>query len=292
MASTKQTQVIKTANEVRKWSRKCQANGESVALVPTMGFLHEGHLSLVKAASQRADKVVVSIYVNEAQFAPGEDLTTYPRDPQGDLDKLEGLCDIIFTPAALYPPADPCSGTTAHQTFVEVHELQKPLCGITRPIFFRGVATVVAKLFNMCDPNVAVFGRKDYQQWRVITQMVQDLDFPVEVVGMPLVRESDGLAMSSRNVRLSSQERQNALCINQGLLRAQEAATAGESNTQILCDTIKDNIAKAEGIVDYVEAVDAFSLEAVKTISNRPVVIAVAAKFGNVRLLDNIEVKL
>jgi len=279
--------VLKTPAEVRSWSRKCRAEGLKVGLVPTMGYLHDGHLSLVRTAAEHSDRIVVSVYVNESQFAPGEDLAIYPRDTEGDLAKLDGLCDVVFMPECLYEKN--AEGTLENQTFVQVEKLQKPLCGVSRPIFFRGVATVVAKLFNIADPDVAVFGKKDYQQWRVITQMVKDLDFAVEVVGLPLVREADGLAMSSRNVRLAPDERLSALAIYKGLSAVKAAVREGERSAAALRGIIETGIVAAGGGVDYVEIVDAVTLEAVTQVTS-PTVVAIAAKFGTVRLIDNVEI--
>jgi len=254
-------------------------------LVPTMGFLHSGHLSLVREAARRAEKVVVSVYVNEAQFAPGEDLATYPRDARGDLEQLEGLCDVVFMPDAMYHTEE---GLSQPQTYVQVEQLQRGLCGVSRPIFFKGVATVVCKLLNIAEPDVAVFGKKDYQQWRIIRQMAHDLDFATEIVGLELVREDDGLAMSSRNVRLSQQERQDALAIYRGLCGVQASIAGGIVDTHTLRESVMAGIVNAGGVVDYVEAVDSVSLEPVDSVT-QPVVFAVAAKFGSVRLIDNME---
>lgn len=243
-------EVIHDKATMRAWSRRQRVAGRRVALVPTMGFLHDGHLSLVAEARARADVVVVSIYVNPGQFGPTEDLATYPRDLEGDLAKLQPLhVDAVFNPADMYVreatpvPAPAGGGATAgagesregdgaapppapgavagrrpgggrgHETWVTVERLQVGLCGASRPAFFRGVATVVAKLFNVVEPDVAVFGKKDYQQWRVLCRMVRDLDFDVEVVGAPLLREADGLAMSSRNVRLTPVQRRQVDCL-------------------------------------------------------------------------------
>ncbi|KAK3288453.1 hypothetical protein CYMTET_4070 [Cymbomonas tetramitiformis] len=277
--------ILRSKEEMRSWSRACRQDGKTVALVPTMGYLHDGHLSLVRCAATRGDKVVVSVYVNEGQFAPGEDLDVYPRDPKGDLAKLAGLCDAIFMPEALYSSDD------SHQTWIEAQHLQQPLCGGSRPIFFRGVATVVAKLFNIVEPDIAVFGKKDYQQWLIVRRMVQDLDFPVEVVGMPLLREEDGLAMSSRNVRLSAEDRTGALSISRGLTKMKDAVQQGAKDAITLRQQLVDEISLSGGDVDYVEVVDARDLQTVKTIE-QDVVVAVAARYGGVggvRLIDNME---
>jgi pantoate--beta-alanine ligase len=213
-------EVISSAADMRRWSRAHRAAGRRVAFVPTMGFLHEGHLSLVREARARADVVAVSIYVNPAQFAAHEDFGTYPRDDEGDLAKLRAVgADAAFVPAHLYaqdaptPPPPP----PPHETFVTVERLSTGLCSTTRPHFFRGVATVVCKLFNVVEPDVAVFGKKDYQQFRVVQRMVRDLDYDIRIVGVELTREPDGLAMSSRNVRLDPEARVAARAISKAL---------------------------------------------------------------------------
>eukprot|EP00271_Cylindrocystis_brebissonii_P004233 TRINITY_DN15866_c0_g1_i1.p1 TRINITY_DN15866_c0_g1~~TRINITY_DN15866_c0_g1_i1.p1 ORF type:complete len:332 (+),score=46.22 TRINITY_DN15866_c0_g1_i1:125-1120(+) len=323
--------VISGKREMLDWSRSQRKLGKRISLVPTMGFLHEGHLSLIREAQQRSDVVVVSIFVNPTQFAPHEDLATYPRDNEGDMAKLELLCvDAVFLPSDLYDgglgngakpqtpdgstsetqsssknvdpsdsslkfspssSSDPSRQTSCrlHQTWVEVADLQKRLEGTTRPHFFRGVATVVSKLLHLVDPDVAVFGRKDYQQWRVLTQMVKDLDFPVEVVGAPLVREADGLAMSSRNVYLTAEQRRQALSISRGLFAAQAALAGGELQAAILRNAVDCGIREAGARVDYVELVDVETLEPVASVTH-PSVLLIAAYVGKVRLIDNLEV--
>ncbi|KAG0504433.1 hypothetical protein M758_12G161200 [Ceratodon purpureus] len=301
-------EVIREKQAMRDWSRAQRKAGERVALVPTMGYLHEGHLSLVREAKLHATKVVVSVYVNPSQFAPGEDLSTYPRDFEGDLEKLKPLgVDAIFNPFDLYVRDSSASKPdeqkvvtspgkalkqeeSGHETWIRVERLEKPLCGNDRPIFFRGVATVVAKLFNIVEPDVAVFGKKDYQQWRIIRRMVRDLDFGVEIIGCPLLREEDGLAMSSRNVRLSAAERQDALSISRSLREVEDAVRLGEVDATVLEQRVHKAITSAGGQVDYAKIVDQETLLEVKTIEF-PVVFAVAARFGSVRLLDNIELQ-
>jgi len=269
-----------------------------------MGYLHDGHLALVEGAKRFADVVVVSIYVNPTQFSVNEDFDVYPRDVEGDREKLRRAgVDAVFEPSSLYEAAPSSSATSfvvgtgefipgGHETYVQVEQLQKVLCGVSRPHFFRGVATVCAKLFNIVEPDVAVFGKKDYQQWRIISTMVRDLDFGVEVVGMPLVREPDGLAMSSRNVRLSPDERQRALCISRGLRTAREAIEGGAqmSPAEVQRD-IAGAIQSAGGAVDYVEVLDADNLSPVSGFAAQDTLIAVAAKFGSVRLIDNTVVR-
>ncbi|KAJ0980636.1 hypothetical protein J5N97_008891 [Dioscorea zingiberensis] len=320
-------EVIREPAAMRSWSRRHRMAGRSIALVPTMGFLHEGHLSLISQARSCADITVVSIYVNPGQFSPSEDLSTYPSDVPGDLLKLShtAIVDAVFCPPNLYDyqqrnnhAAEPSSGTTTkandgraamiscieeassveddddgsgHETWIRVEKLEQGLCGKSRPVFFRGVATVVAKLFHIVEPDVAIFGKKDYQQWRIICRMVRDLDFAVKIIGSEIIREPDGLALSSRNVRLSPEEREKALSINRSLLRAKDAAQSGQINCEELKSSVVQMITEAGGRIDYAEIVDQESLKPMEKIKS-PVVICVAAWFGNVRLIDNMEVVL
>nr|XP_010909335.1 pantoate--beta-alanine ligase [Elaeis guineensis] len=312
----KQPEVIRDKACMRSWSRSHRWKGKTLALVPTMGFLHQGHLSLIREAKAHADVVVVSIYVNPGQFAPSEDLATYPSDLHGDLQKLaDAEVDAAFCPSNLYdcgsdgvPGGGGSSGgdeSTAvscleagdgrvragHETWIRVERLEKGLCGKSRPVFFRGVATVVAKLFNIVEPDVAVFGKKDYQQWRIIGRMVCDLDFGVKVIGSEIVREADGLAMSSRNVHLSLEEREKALSINRSLLQAKLSVQKGKHSCQDLKNLVVQTITKAGGRIDYVEVVEQETLIPVKEV-NSSVVVCVAACFGNVRLIDNMEINV
>ncbi len=280
-------QVLRDRHAMRAWSRAQRAAGRRVGFVPTMGYLHDGHLSLVDAARERCDVVVASIYVNPTQFAPHEDFGVYPRDEAGDLAKLRARgCAVVFAPDDLYERGR--DGAPPHETWITVEHLSLPLCGQSRPIFFRGVATVVAKLFNIVEPDVAVFGRKDFQQLRVIERMVRDLDVPVEIVPMPIVREADGLAMSSRNVRLSPDERQRAVAIPRALEEAQRRLAEGERDAEALRQGIRERVEAAGGRVDYVELVDSARLTPL-TVVDVPAVLAVAAHFGSVRLIDNRE---
>lgn len=306
MATT--PQIIKDKDEMRRWSRSMRAQGKTIGLVPTMGYLHQGHISLIKQAqTHNSHAIVVSIYVNPGQFSPTEDLSTYPSDFQGDIQKLKALpVDVVFHPYNLYDYGDaeiqsnnnnPSSGMVScvednklgHETWVRVQRLEKDMCGKSRPVFFRGVATVVTKLFNIVEPDLAVFGKKDYQQWRIISRMVRDLDFAVKIIGSEIVREADGLAMSSRNVRLSSEEREKALSINRSLYKAKLAAQNGQISSGTLRESAVEEILEAGGKIDYAEIVDQESLERVEEIK-RPVVFCVAAWFGNVRLIDNMEI--
>ncbi|ESR56869.1 hypothetical protein CICLE_v10021316mg [Citrus x clementina] len=305
---------------MRKWSRAMRSQGKTVGLVPTMGYLHEGHLSLIKESHNRTNLTVVSIYVNPGQFSPSEDLSTYPSDFHGDLLKLKSLpqrVDVVFHPYNLYDynnnnnnnnksvvignairkgeneTVSSCVEETeaGHETWVRVERLEKGMCGKSRPVFFRGVATVVAKLFNIVEPDVAVFGKKDYQQLRVIQRMVRDLDFSIEVIGSEIMRDSDGLALSSRNVHLKPEEREKALSISRSLFWAKSAAQKGQINCKELRELVIKEINGAGGRIDYVEVVNQESLEAVDKI-NSPVVICVAVRFGTVRLIDNMEINV
>ncbi len=261
-------------------------DGLKIAVVPTMGYLHEGHLSLLRAARRSADIVILTIFVNPTQFGPNEDLSRYPRDEAGDLAKAKtcGL-DIAFCPeaVAMYP--------AGAQTFVEVRELSVPMCGEKRPGHFTGVATIVAKLFNLTRPHLAFFGEKDFQQLAVIRQMARDLDFGIEIVGMPIVREPDGLAMSSRNVYLSPDDRIAGLALSQGLAAAAEALANGERNAARLVALATAPIA-AHSLcrVDYIELRDAATLQLIEEVT-RPAVLAMAVFVGTApkvtRLIDN-----
>ena len=246
-----------------------------------MGCLHEGHLSLVREARAHADCVVVSVYVNPTQFAPHEDFDSYPRDLDGDRSKLqEAGCDVVFEPSDLYPHGD-------NDVWVRAETLELPLCGVSRPHFFTGVATVVTKLFNIVEPDVAVFGKKDYQQWRIISRMVRDLDFPITIIGMPIVREADGLAMSSRNARLTPDARAKAPVIYEALQVAERAVEGGARSPVPLLHNLIVAITATGGVVDYAEIVDAETLVPVDTIA-RQALLAVAVSFGSVRLIDNV----
>lgn len=268
---------------MRAWSRARRALGETIAFVPTMGYLHEGHLSLVRTARDLADHVVASIYVNPAQFAPHEDFDTYPRDSTSDLAALQSEgCSVVFAPASLYG----AEGIEGHKTWLEVSDLSAPLCGASRPHFFRGVATVVVKLFHIVEPDIAIFGDKDFQQRRVIERMVEDLDMAVQIVGSPIVREVDGLAMSSRNVRLSAEDRLRARVVPESLDLAERLIESGEGDAAEICQQMRTLIEAAGGQVDYAALVDPVSLELQQTVAGS-VRAAVAVQFGEVRLIDN-----
>ena len=275
--------IIKTVEEMIQAMRAEKARGRKIGFVPTMGFLHEGHLSLVRLAGAEADVTVVSIFVNPIQFGPKEDLKSYPRDFERDaaLLKAEGT-DYIFAPADgdMYPPS--------HRTFVEVADLQTRLCGRTRPGHFRGVCTVVLKLFEIVRPDLAVFGQKDAQQALILKRMVADLNVPVRMIIAPIVREPDGLAMSSRNTYLNAEERRAALVLSRCLAEARRLTAGGERRAVEVLAGMKAMIA-AEPLarLDYVEAVDPETLTPVDEL--RPgTLIALAVYVGRTRLIDNI----
>ncbi len=274
--------ILREAGELRAWAAARRAAGECIALVPTMGYLHRGHLALVREARARADAVVVSIFVNPTQFGAGEDLDTYPRDLDADLAALAALrVDAVFTPAkeVVYPPG--------FDTYVVPDRLARGLCGASRPVHFRGVATVVLILLRLSRCQVAVFGEKDYQQLQIVRRMTRDLLLDVEVVGVPIVRESDGLAMSSRNALLSSGERAQAVVLHQALARAEQMVAGGERETGVVLSAVREILGGAPAArVDYAEIVDAESLEPVCHI-DRPALCALAVFVGKTRLIDN-----
>lgn len=273
---------VETIQEVRAQIKEWKQQGLSIGFVPTMGYLHEGHQSLIAKAVSENDRVVVSIFVNPMQFGPQEDLATYPRDFAHDTKLCEETgAHLIFhpTPEEMYLP-DFCS-------FVDMNRLTKGLCGKTRPIHFRGVCTVVTKLFNIVTPDRAYFGEKDAQQLAVIKQMVSDLNMSLEIIGCPIIREADGLAKSSRNTYLSKEERSAALVLNRSLVAAKANLEVGERNTAKLKELIR-SILEEEPLarVDYVEVVDAMNLESVETI-DKSVLVAIAVYIGKTRLIDN-----
>jgi len=280
-------QLSREKAEVRALVEETRRRGASVGLVPTMGYLHEGHLSLVRRARQENDYVVLSIFVNPTQFGPGEDLERYPRDLERDLELAEQAgVDLVFAPAAeeMYAPD--------HRTWVEVEELTRGLCGRSRPGHFRGVTTVVTKLFGICRPDRAYFGQKDAQQALVIRRMTRDLDLGAEVVVAPIVREADGLALSSRNVYLSEEERRAAPMLQRALCEAEVAVRAGERDAEAVRDQVRRRIEGVPGArVDYVELVSTQTLQSVERITGE-VLLAVAVFFGKTRLIDNVIIDL
>jgi len=275
-------EIVNHPRDMQAASLAWRQQHQTIALVPTMGYFHEGHLSLMRYARERGDRLVVSLFVNPTQFGPSEDLDRYPRDLERDaaLAREVGV-DVLYTPTAsqMYPEG--------YQTYVSVEDVSQGLCGASRPGHFRGVATVVLKLFNQVLPHLAVFGEKDYQQLVVIKRMVADLDVPVEVEGRPIVRETDGLALSSRNTYLSREERQSALCLFQALTRAQNMAASGENQADNILSSVKQTITSTPGTrLDYAVLVDPDSLQSVDTIRGSAR-LAVAAWVGDTRLIDN-----
>ncbi len=267
---------------MRSCGHQLHRDGRRIAFVPTMGFLHEGHLSLMRIGRERADVLVISIFVNPTQFAPGEDFEAYPRDMPRDLALAESVgADIVFTPDNAVMYAD------GFQTFVNPEDLSRGLCGKSRPIFFRGVATVVTKLFNIVRPDIAVFGEKDFQQLVIIRRMVQDLNFDIEVIGGPTVREDDGLAMSSRNAYLRPDQRPAALSLYQALRQSQARVRKGERRADRVIAAATRHIASFdETAIDYVAIVDPETLEDMAVL-DRPARMALAVKVGSTRLIDN-----
>ena len=274
--------VFKTRRELQKFALETKRQGKVIGLVPTMGYLHAGHTSLIDIARKRADVVIVSIFVNPTQFAPTEDLDRYPRDFERDLKLCtEHGADAIFAP-------DPGEMYTADaSTWVQETMLSRPLCGASRPTFFRGVTTVVSKLFLLAQPDFAVFGLKDAQQLFVVRRMVRDLDFPIEIIAAPLVRDADGLALSSRNRYLSDDERKRALSIHRTLLKCKaEILSRGIAAAPAILADGKADLAAAGGKVDYLEVLDSNDLEPVDA-ETREVLLAAAVFFGTTRLIDN-----
>jgi pantoate--beta-alanine ligase len=279
--------VVRTKAALREALTQPRREGKRIGLVPTMGFFHEGHLSLMRRARRDCDLVVVSLFVNPAQFGPGEDLEAYPRDEQRDIEAAKGEnVDLLWAPEAeeIYP-----------EGFGTVVEVDASLTGVLEgdpehrgPSHFRGVTTVVAKLFNAVQPDVAYFGRKDAQQALVLERMVRDLDFPVEIEVLPIVREPDGLAMSSRNAYLSSEERTRALALSEALRAADAAARRGERSVAALTEVVRNALDNAGIEPEYVEARDAEDLSPVADLNGSPVLVAVAARVGRARLIDNV----
>jgi pantoate--beta-alanine ligase len=274
--------VIHSPEETQQTAEALRLSGKILALVPTMGFFHEGHLELMRVARKHADVVIVSIFVNPTQFGPKEDLNTYPRDLEGDLLKAEKVgVDIAFAPAApeMYPDR--------FQTRVSVERATKHLCGISRPTHFDGVTTVVAKLFNIAKPHIAVFGQKDFQQLTVVSRMVQDLSMDIRMVGVPTVREPDGLAMSSRNSFLTPEERKSALCLKRSMDLARDLVARGEFQAGPLIKAVKELILGYPFTeIDYVNLCDPVSMEDVERVE-RETLLALAVRVGKTRLIDN-----
>ncbi|MPZ77492.1 MAG: pantoate--beta-alanine ligase [Deltaproteobacteria bacterium] len=275
-------QIVRHVSEMASWSETKRRQGRRIAFVPTMGFLHEGHLSLVRHAKERGDCVVVSIFVNPTQFAPTEDFTAYPRDLSRDNRLLQAeAVDVLFHPPVeeIYP--------TGCQTHVEVETLSKPLCGMLRPAHFRGVATVVTKLFNIVRPHAAIFGEKDYQQLQIIRRLVRDLMLDIEIIGHPIVREADGVAMSSRNAYLNAEERKAAVCLSRSLRKAECMVRRGEASAKAIIEAVGAEIKNEPlAIVEYIKIGDLETLDEVDEIRDSAV-LALAVRIGKARLIDN-----
>ncbi|MEW6615376.1 MAG: pantoate--beta-alanine ligase [Thermodesulfobacteriota bacterium] len=274
--------MVSSIKEMQEFSEGSRLKNKIIALVPTMGFLHDGHLKLIEEGGRRADISIISIFVNPTQFGVGEDLEKYPRDLEKDKKLAEGVgVDIIFAPTAseMYPKT--------YQTYVNVEYVTRNLCGASRPTHFRGVTTVVAKLFNIVKPHIAIFGEKDFQQLVTIRQMVKDLNFDIEIIGIPTVREKDGLAMSSRNTYLTPEERKAALSLNQAMSEAKELFKSGERRSESILREVEKRI-ESESLtdIDYVNICDSQTLEYIKEI-DRDAVLAMAVKVGKTRLIDN-----
>ena len=283
---TRETRIIRDAKELSSKTREIIASGKTVGLVPTMGYLHAGHASLIRAARAKCDFVVVSDFVNPTQFGPCEDYETYPRDASADLDVCrECGADVLFMPdvGTLYPNGQ-------DSTWVEVSRLGKILCGASRPGHFRGVTTVVSKLIAISRADYAFFGEKDYQQLTILRRMTEDLGFPCEIVGLPIVREHDGLALSSRNVRLAPEARRQAPALRRGLEKARAAFLAGERDASALISCARGEIdMQPDAKIDYISVADADTLEIAQTRAGERSMMLMAVKFGAVRLIDNMK---
>jgi pantoate--beta-alanine ligase len=279
--------IIENVSEMQQLADTWRTEGQRIALVPTMGFLHEGHLQLLRTARKLAAKTVISIFVNPTQFAPNEDFDSYQRDLQRDVDlsTAEGV-DLAFVPRRdeMYPDG--------FQTYVNVTEVTRNLCGLSRPIFFRGVATVVSKLFHAVKPHVAVFGEKDFQQLVTIRRMVRDLNMDITIVGQPTVREEDGLAMSSRNAYLSADERPVALRLNRSLRDAQKLVDSGAKDSEVILKAVNDCVTTGGGArIDYARLCNPETVEDVERVEG-PTLLALAVWVGKTRLIDNCILKV
>ncbi|MCK4501460.1 MAG: pantoate--beta-alanine ligase [Desulfuromonadales bacterium] len=273
---------IKSVNAMQQWVNAAKTAGKTITLVPTMGFLHQGHLSLLDEGRKRGDLLVLSIFVNPTQFGQGEDFEEYPRDLGKDSQlALAAGVDMIFAPDAgeMYP--------RGYATYVDVEGITTNLCGASRPGHFRGVCTVVNKLFNIIQPDTAIFGNKDFQQLAVIRRMTSDLNLPIDIVGMPIHREADGLAMSSRNVNLSTERRQQALALSQALAQARQLVAAGNTDATAIIAQLKKSInTQPDARIDYIQICHQLTLEDQDSI-NADSVLLLAVHFGSTRLIDN-----
>ncbi len=274
--------VIDSVEEMHKESETWRKAGHTISLVPTMGFLHEGHLELMRVAKEHSDKLIMSLFVNPTQFGPSEDYDAYPRDTEGDLEKARKVgVDVVFMPVVeeMYPEG--C------QTTVKVERVTQHLCGLSRPVHFDGVTTIVAKLFNSTKPHLAVFGQKDYQQLAVISRMVMDLDMDIQIIGVPTVREPDGVAMSSRNKYLNPEERKSALCLKKSLDLADKMFRDGTNDASVIKAAIESLIRNhAFTDIDYVILCDPLALEDIETLGAESL-LALAVRVGKTRLIDN-----
>ena len=275
-------EIIETVDRMQKRSEALRSAGHTIALVPTMGFLHDGHLKLLQVATRHCDKLIMSLFVNPTQFGPAEDFDEYPRDTEGDLEKVrKENVDIVFMPSVggMYPDG--------FQTEVHVESVSRYLCGISRPGHFDGVTTVVAKLFNMTRPHIAVFGQKDYQQLTVISRMVIDLNMDIQILGVPTVREPDGLAMSSRNKYLNPEERKSALCLKKSLDLADQMFQRGERDAGVIKEAIESLIGKNPFTdIEYVKICDLVTLDDIGILRDENL-LALAVRIGKTRLIDN-----
>ena len=267
---------------MQSYSERLRLQGKRIAFVPTMGYFHEGHLSLMKEAKKMADCVVVSIYVNRAQFGPKEDFSKYPRDLERDLKMAESVNVVV-----IFYPSDDEIYPADYQTYVDVEKVTQNLCGISRPGHFRGVTTICLKLFNIVKPHIAIFGKKDFQQYITIKRMVDDLNLDLEIIGLSTVREADGLAMSSRNKYLQNNERSSALTLFASLKLAQKLYSGGERKASVIINEVKKLIKKADCTdIDYIKICETKTLSDVDEIKSQSV-IALAVKVGKTRLIDN-----
>ena len=287
MTEINKIKITKTISEMQKKAEEIRLSGKKIGLFPTLGFLHEGHLELIKQGRKRADILVMSLFVNPTQFGPNEDLDKYPRDIEGDIKKAEGEgVDIVFLPSPdeMYPDG--------FQSSVNVKTITNFLCGGSRPGHFEGVTTVVAKLFNIIKPHFALFGQKDFQQLAVIKRMVKDLNIDIEIIEVPTVREPDGLARSSRNKYLNAEERKSALCLKKSIDMAVKMASEGELNSLKIISSIKDHIKSFPFTsIEYVNICDPVTLEDIYTLKNSSL-LAMAVKVGSTRLIDNCIINL
>jgi pantoate--beta-alanine ligase len=276
-------EIIEKVKDMQAYSQDLRVEGKVITFVPTMGYLHEGHLSLMKEGRKRGDVLVVSVFVNPTQFGPGEDFKQYPRDFESDNKMMESVgVDVVFYPGAeeVYPEG--------YQTYVTVEDVTKNLCGMSRPHHFRGVATVCAKLFNCVLPHIAIFGRKDYQQLKVIEKMVKDMNMDVGIIGMPIVREPDGLAMSSRNEYLDKKERKAALCLYNAILAVREQFENGERRVGALTDRAVGVIMDEElATIDYVKLAHPEAITDLVGVVWDRALLALAVRIGKTRLIDN-----